>query len=135
MAVAPVFLTESERIKGLLCLEFLALLIRALIEREIRQAMAREHLAELSLYPEDWSCSAPTATRMLAILEDLAQHRLFHADTLVQIFPAELSPLQQQVLAPLDVPTVRLCCPLNAEDRSVLQRRKKSPIKCAEKEW
>ena len=105
MAVAPVFLQDNQRIEGLLCLEFMALLIRALIEREIRQAMAREHLSELSLYPEDRGCAAPTATRVLAIFDDLARHRLFEGDALVQSFPPELSPLQQQVLTLLDVPS------------------------------
>ena len=105
MAVAPVFLQDSERIEGLLGLEFLALLVRALIEREIRQAMARNHLTELSLYPEDRGCSAPTATRVLAIFDDLARHGLFDGETLVQNFPPQLNALQQQVLALLDVPS------------------------------
>ena len=105
MAVAPVFLKDNARIEGLLCLEFLALLIRALIEREIRQAMAREHLTELSLSPEDRGCAAPTAARVLAIFDDLARHRLLHGETLVQSFPPELSPLHQQVLTLLDVPS------------------------------
>ena len=96
MAVAPVLLKDNARIEGLLCLEFLALLIRALIEREIRQAMAREHLAELSLYPEDRGCAAPTAARVLAIFDDLARHRLLHGETLLQSFPPELSPLHQR---------------------------------------
>ena len=81
------------------------MLIRALIEREIRQAMAREHLAELSLYPEDRGCAAPTATRVLTIFDDLARHRLFYGETLVQSFPPELSSLHQPVLTLLDVPS------------------------------
>ncbi len=105
MAVSPVLLKDNARIEGLWCLEFLALLIRALIEREIRQAMAREHLAELSLYPEDWGCATPTATRVLAIFDDLARHRLFHGETLVQSFPPEVIPLQEPVLTLLDVPS------------------------------
>ena len=104
MDVPPVFLKDAARIEGLLCLEFLALLIRALIEREIRQAMERRHLAELSLYPEDRGCRAPTATRVLAIFSGLTRHRLFHDDRLAQVFPPELSALQRQVLDLLGVP-------------------------------
>lgn len=103
MEVAPVFLKDAARIEGLLCLEFLALLTRALIEREIRQAMERRHLAELSLYPEDRACRAPTATRVLDIFSGLARHRLLQHGRVAQVFPPELSPLQRQVLDLLGV--------------------------------
>ena len=104
MDVAPIFLKDAARIEGLLCLEFLALLVRALIEREIRQAMQRRHLEELSLYPEDRGCRAPTATRVLAIFSGLSRHRLFEGDRLAQVFPPDLTPLQRQVLDLLGIP-------------------------------
>lgn len=104
MDVAPVFLKDAARIEGLLCLEFLALLVRALIEREIRKAMQRRHLEELSLYPEDRGCRAPTATRVLAIFSGLSRHRLLEGDRLAQVFPPTLSPLQRQVLDLLGIP-------------------------------
>jgi transposase len=40
--VAPVYLKEVRRIQALLCLYFLALLVEALVERELRQAMERQ---------------------------------------------------------------------------------------------
>jgi transposase len=106
MEVAPVFLKDGARIEGLLCLEFIALLTRALIEREIRQAMQQHQLTELSLYPEDRACRAPTATRVLDIFTGLARHRLLdpNQDSVVQVFSPELSPLQRQVLDLLGVP-------------------------------
>ena len=42
----------------------MALLCCRLIERELRAAMTREQVPELPLYPEDRSCTAPTATRI-----------------------------------------------------------------------
>ena len=104
MDIAPVFLKDPARIEGLFCLEFLALLTRTLIEREIRQAMERLNLRELSLYPEDRACRAPTATRILDIFSGLARHRLLHDGHVLQIFTPELSPLQIQVLDLLGVP-------------------------------
>ncbi len=83
MAVAPVFLQYNQRIEGRLCREFLASLIRALIEWEIRQAMTRENPSELSVHPEDQGCDAPFATQLLAIFDDLARHRLFEGDTVL----------------------------------------------------
>jgi hypothetical protein len=40
------------RIEALFTLYFLALLVQALIERELRLAMARQKIEELPLYPE-----------------------------------------------------------------------------------
>ena len=104
MEVAPVFLKDIERIEALLLLEFLALLIRALIEREIRNAMAARDLKDLSLYPEDRACKAPTATRIFDIFASRGRHTLLAGDELVQVFAPELSPLQLQVLDLLSVP-------------------------------
>jgi len=104
MEVAPVFLKDIERIEALLLLEFLALLTRALIEREIRNAMATRDLKELSLYPEDRGCKAPTATRIFDIFASRERHTLLAGDELVQVFSPELSPLQLQVLDLLGVP-------------------------------
>jgi transposase len=104
--VAPMFLHDPARIEGLLCCHFIAMLIQALIERSIRTAMADRALTELSLYPEDRGCAAPTAARVLAIFAGLARHHLRDADRhLVQTFEPELSDLQRQVLDLLQIPT------------------------------
>ena len=104
MEVAPVFVKNPARIDGLLCLEFLAMLTRALIEREIRQAMVRDGIKQLPLYPKDRDCRAPTATQVLDAFAGLSRHRLYQDGRLAQVFAAELSPLQQQLIALLDVP-------------------------------
>lgn len=102
--VAPVFLKDPARIEGLLCCQVIAMLVQALIEREIRRAMAARGLRQLSLYPEDRGSAAPTAARVLAIFDGLTRHHLLHDGTVVQTFQPDLNPLQQQVLDLLDIP-------------------------------
>lgn len=103
--VAPMFLRDPARIEALLCCHFIAMLIQALLERQIRAAMATAGLVELSLYPEDRGCAAPTATRVLEIFQPLARHHLYVPDGAhVQTFPPELTDLQRQVLKLLDIP-------------------------------
>jgi len=81
------------------------MLIQALIERHLRAAMAEAGLAQLSLYPEDRGCAAPTTARILEIFTGLTRHHLRDADGLcVQTFHPELSDLQTQVLDLLDIP-------------------------------
>jgi transposase len=104
-AVAPVFLKDPARIEALLCCHFLALLVQALIERQIRTAMADASTKTIPLYPEDRDCSAPSAARTLEIFNGLSRHHLHHGDTQTQVFNPDLTGLQRQVLRLLGIPT------------------------------
>lgn len=102
--VAPVFLKSPARIESLLLCHFIAMLVQALIEREIRQAMATGQAAALPLYPEDRACRAPTAARVLEIFSGLARHSLIADGQILRVFEPELSALQRDVLGLLGVP-------------------------------
>lgn len=102
--VAPVFLKDPARIEGLLCCHFIALLVQALIERQIRTAMATSGSPSIPLYPEERDCAAPSSSRVLEIFNGLARHHLVHDDHVVQVFQPSLDPLQGQVLDLLGVP-------------------------------
>lgn len=95
---APVLLHNPARIEALFCCQFLALLICALIERELRTGMRRAALNHIALYPEFRDCKAPSTERILEIFTTVARHQLHRDGTPVQIFQPELSAQQQQVL-------------------------------------
>ncbi len=104
--VAPMWLRDPARIEGLLTCHFIAMLIASLIERTIRQAMTAAGLDQLSLYPEDRGCAAPTTARILEIFTGVARHELTDTDgTVLRTFQPELTELQTQVLDLLDIPT------------------------------
>lgn len=96
--VMPMLLKNVTRIEGLLFVYFLALLVEALIEREVRRTMALKGLTTIPLYPEMRDCEAPTSSRILKIFETVQLHRLRSEDKLVQVFRTELSDLQKGVL-------------------------------------
>jgi transposase len=100
----PIWLRDPARIEAIFCCQFLALLVGALIERQIRNAMRQAQTSDIPLYPELRACEAPSAERILAVFADLTRHELHRDDRLVQTFEAELTPLQQQILDLLDVP-------------------------------
>src|SRR5664280_1031762 len=103
--VAPMFLHDPARIEGLMTCHFIALMVQALIERDIRQAMASAKLKELPLYPEGRGCSAPSAPRIFEIFAGLARQHLIGADgAVIQTFSPELTKLQQIVLDLLGIP-------------------------------
>lgn len=101
--IAPVFLKDEGRIEALCTLYFLALLVQALIERELRLAMKRERIEELPIYPEQRQCARPTTEQVLRLFSLSERHKLMQGTTTVQVFDAQLTPLQNQVLNLLGV--------------------------------
>jgi transposase len=104
LQVTPAYLHSVSRLEAFLFLEYLALTVHALIERQIRRKMARRQIEHLPLYPEARKCKAPTAARIFAIFEHVQMHTLRAHGKPVQHFPPQLTPLQKQLLALLDVP-------------------------------
>jgi transposase len=95
---APVLLHNPARIEALFCCQFLALLISALIEREVRTGMRSAALDNIALYPEFRDCKAPSTERILEIFALVARHQLHRDGTLVQTFQPELTTQQLQIL-------------------------------------
>jgi transposase len=102
--IAPGYLKNEGRIEALFTLYFLALLVQALIERELRLAMQREAIDELPLYPEQRQCRRPTTEQVLRLFSLAQRHRLLHEGQTVQTFDADLTDLQRQILALIAVP-------------------------------
>jgi len=101
--IAPVFLKNEGRIEALFTLYFLALLVGALIERELRLAMRREHIEQIPLYPEQRQCAHPTTEQILRLFSLAERHRLLLDGSTVQVFNTELTPLQRQLASLLGV--------------------------------
>jgi len=101
--IAPVFLKNEARIEALFTLYFLALLVQAIIERQLRLAMRREGIEQLPLYPESRACRRPTTEQILRLFSLAERHTLLAGGLPLQVFEPELSPLQIQVLKLLGV--------------------------------
>jgi len=113
--VAPVFLKNVARIQGLLAVYFFVLLTQALLERELRRAMAKASRTALPLYPEGRSCSRPTTPRVLELFERVQRHVIrpveppdsppdATAEPGDQVMVTALTPLQRQILHLLGLP-------------------------------
>lgn len=96
-AVAPIYLKSVSRIQALFCVYFFSLMVQTLLERELREAMQREGIESLPLYPEGRPCKKPTARRILDVFEPIQRHRLQTGDT-TQILTTELMDLQKSIL-------------------------------------
>jgi len=102
--IAPVFLKNEGRIEALFTLYFLALLVQALIERELRIAMKREKIPQLPLYPEQRLCANPTTEQILGLFSFAERHELVQDGNTVQVFDVQFTDLQRQLLTLLRIP-------------------------------
>lgn len=102
--IAPVFLKNEARIEALFTLYFLALLVQALIERELRQAMKAAGIEQLPLYPEARACRRPTTEHILRLFSLAERVTVLAGKDVVRVFPPNLTDLQRQVLGLLGVP-------------------------------
>ncbi len=103
-SVAPIYLKEVRRIQGLLCAYFFALMAEALVERQLRQAMQRQGIESLPMYPEGRPCRRPTTPRLIDIFSTVQRHELVPRNGRPQIMVTELTRLQRRLLRLLNCP-------------------------------
>ena len=102
LEVAPAYIKKPLRAVGLLHAVFLAMMLDALIERTVRQAMIREGIESLAILPEGRQTRTPTTARILEMFSDVCWYE-FEREAETVTFPIELSPLQKQLLRLLDI--------------------------------
>jgi len=103
LEIAPVFLKNEARIEAFFFIYFLALLVQALIERQLRLAMLDRDITELPLYPEERMTKRPTAEQVFRLFSFTQRHTLSDEGQPIRTFHPELTALQQQILSLLGV--------------------------------
>jgi len=101
--VAPVLLKKDERVVAYLHMHVMALMVATLIERQLRKAMKRCYLSSLPLYPEDRPCPYPTIYDIVRVFRGVERYEVIEKERVI-LFPAQLTPLQKQLLQMLEVP-------------------------------
>lgn len=101
---APLTLKSDARIDALGFCLYVALLVHALVERELRRAMAASGITSLPLYYEERACNAPTAARVFELLDPLCHTTVFHGDELLTVAGPAIDSLQRQILTLLKIP-------------------------------
>ncbi len=102
--VAPLLLNTSARAEPLQFVYFVVMRVEALIEREVRQGMARADRKSLPLYPEGRGCPAPTTEFILGAFDRVAIHHLVENGEVVKQFGTELTERQRELLRLAGVP-------------------------------
>ena len=101
LAVAPMFLKNPERIAGLLCILIWALMILALMERQVRRSLKGKPL--YGLYPENRPSPAPTGPALLDCFSTLCIVIVIDHGTTTRRL-AQPSAIQRELLRLLGIP-------------------------------
>lgn len=97
--VAPVYLKNVARIQGLLAAYFFALVAQTVLERELRQGMARAERKALPLYPEERPCSRPTTHRVIEVFSAIQRHEVrVGGEEAAQVMVTQLTKTQREIL-------------------------------------
>lgn len=104
LEVTPVWIKNNTRIEALMFIEYLAQIVAALIERELRTAMKKKKISRLHSLPEGRASKTPTFDQILRLFEHCQRHELYEDETRLKSFVDPLSPVQVQILELLRVP-------------------------------
>ncbi len=105
LSIAPIWLKKPERVAAMLFVYFLAVLLMALIERELRNQMKERGIESLPLYPEERVCKAPTAEFILKAFDGIRRSHLIDSHgRRVRTFYDPLTPVAKHIVQLLGVP-------------------------------
>jgi transposase len=102
--IAPIFLKKPIRVVGLIHLYFIAIMLSALLERQLRAAMTAAGIPDLPILPEHRTTRTPTTPRILENFSDVSWHEFREGDRVVT-FPVEVNEIQKQLLSLSGVPS------------------------------
>ena len=78
---------------------FLALIMQAVIERQVRQGMGDNAIDAIPIYPEHRLAYHPTTAKIFDRFHDTSLYHVHQGQVLVKEYRDELTPVQQSVLA------------------------------------
>lgn len=96
--VAPTLCKKVERVEAMMFLFFIALIIQAVIEREVRRNMNDNTIEAIPVYPEHRLAYHPTTAKIFDRFHDVSVCRLMEGEKLLSEFRDELNEVQLSVL-------------------------------------
>lgn len=99
---APLFFKSIDRVEGIMFLFFIALMIQAIIEREVRLKMEEKNIAALPVYPEHRIAYHPTTAKIFDRFDGLSAYTL-KQNGVVKILRDDLSDLQKKIIKILGI--------------------------------
>jgi len=94
---APLLFKNIERVEGIMFLFFVALMVQAIIEREVRRKMKDKNILALPVYPENRIAYHPTTAKIFDRFDGISIYHLKQGRK-IKIYKDELSELQKEII-------------------------------------
>lgn len=104
LSAAPLLFKKIERVESIMFVLFLALILQAVIEREIRQGMKRAKIEAIPVYPEHRLAYHPTTAKVFDRFENICTHLLIQGDKVTDEYRDTLTDVQTEILTLLGIP-------------------------------
>lgn len=104
LEVAPVFLKRPRRIEAITFLYFVALMIVALMERNIRRNMTISSIEQLPILPQSMNTKRPTWNNVRYFFRNVHLSSILQIDAVIQETVKGLTELHDNILKLLEVP-------------------------------
>lgn len=103
LLAAPLLFKKIERVEAMTYLYFLALILQAVIERNVRQRMKEKEIAALPIYPEQRLAHHPTTAKIVALFKDISAYTIIRKGKPQDAYRDDITPLHRRVLALLGI--------------------------------
>jgi transposase len=100
---APLLFKKIERIEANMFGFFIALVIQALIEREVRNKMKEHKIEKIRVYPEQREANHPTTSKMIDRFENISTYKIMENSKIVETFKDSLNDDQKLILSLLNI--------------------------------
>jgi transposase len=100
---APLLFKRIERIEANMFGFFIALVIQALIEREVRNKMKEHKIDRIKVYPEQREADYPTTSKIIDRFESICTYKIIEGSKVVETYKDSLNEDQKLILSLLDI--------------------------------
>ena len=95
---APLLFKKIERVEANMFVFFVAMMVQALIEREIQQAMKKRNILSIDVYPEQRCSEKPTTNSISQLFEPVSTYQIIAGEKLIKANRDELDETQKLVI-------------------------------------
>jgi transposase len=100
---APLLFKKIERIEANMFGFFIALVVQALIEREVRIKMKEQKIEKIRVYPEQREASHPTTSKIIDRFDNICTYKIMENSKVVETFKDSLNEDQKLILSLLNI--------------------------------
>jgi transposase len=100
---APLLFKKIERIEANMFGFFIALIVQALLEREVRIKMKENKIETIRVYPEQREADHPTTSKIIDRFENISTYKIIENSKIVETFKDSLNDDQELILSLLNI--------------------------------